>query len=149
MAEKSTKKEKKRKQRHSVRRINRIAEFLSARSYLEIGISKGNTFHALDFPRKVAVDPAFRFATEDYRKPGVSFFEIPSDEYFTRHAAGEKFDIIFLDGLHVFQQTLRDFCNSLSCAHDKTVWLIDDVLPSDELSALPDERECLRRRQEA
>ena len=135
-------------QAHSVRRIRRFAELNGGRSYLEIGVSKGNTFHALDFPRKVAVDPLFRFDVEQHARAGVDFFEVPSDEYFEKFPPQEAFDVIFLDGLHVFEQTWRDFTNSLKCSHDRTIWLIDDVLPCDEFSALPDPEECSRLRLE-
>jgi hypothetical protein len=134
---------------HSVRRICRIARQLGARSYLEIGVSRGKTFNSLQFERKVAVDPRFRFEVADFQREGVEFHEMPSDVYFTSHGASERFDVIFLDGLHTFQQTFRDFCNSLACSHDRTVWLIDDVLPVDVYSALPVESEALKNRKRA
>lgn len=122
---------------HSSRRISRIAELTQAQSYLEIGVSEGVTFNDVALPRKVAVDPQFRFDTALFRAPGIDFHEVPSDEFFLKLAASEKFDIIFLDGLHTFQQTMRDFLNSLAHANDKTVWLIDDVFPRDVFSSLP------------
>jgi hypothetical protein len=137
------------REKHSVRRIKRIAQFTGARSYLEIGVASGGTFHSADLPRKVAVDPRFRFDPADYTKDGVEFFEIPSDTYFAEKAGTEQFDIIFLDGLHTFEQTYRDFIHSLKHAHDRTVWLIDDVVPSDEFSALPDRHETRRLRHAA
>ena len=48
------------------------------------------------------------------------------------------FDVIFIDGLHTFEQSLRDFENSLEYAHDHTFWLMDDTVPCDAYSALPD-----------
>jgi len=136
-------------QSHSVRRINQIAKHVGARSYLEIGVFRGKTFNALDFERKVAVDPRFQFDVADYQREGIEFHQMPSDQYFTRHGLSRTFDIIFLDGLHTFQQTLRDFCNSLACAHDQTVWLIDDVLPVDVYSAWPNQTEALKFRRQA
>src|SRR5258708_5899101 len=52
---------KPRRERPSIRRIRRIAGHISARSYLEIGVCQGLTFHRLSFGRKVAVDPDFQF----------------------------------------------------------------------------------------
>jgi hypothetical protein len=132
---------------HSIRRIRRIAQHLGARSYLEIGVNRGKTFHGLNFEKKVAVDPRFQFEVADYRREGVEFHLMSSDLYFTQHARSQTFDIIFLDGLHTFRQTFRDFCNSLACAHERTVWLIDDVLPIDVYSAWPDQAEALEFRQ--
>jgi len=136
-------------QSHSVRRINQIAKHVGARSYLEIGVFRGKTFNALDFECKVAVDPSFQFDIADYQREGVEFYQMLSDQYFTRHGLSRTFDIIFLDGLHTFQQTFRDFCNSLACAHDQTVWLIDDVLPVDVYSAWPNQKEALGFRKRA
>ncbi len=136
-------------ERPSIRRINKIAKHIRARSYLEIGVNLGLTFNGLDFERKVAVDPNFRFDTAEYRREGVEFHPMTSDRYFTEHGFSQMFDIIFLDGLHTFQQTLRDFCNSLSCAHDHTVWLIDDVYPTDVYSAWPNQAEAVNFRKEA
>ena len=45
----------------SVRRLNRLAEALSCRTYLEIGVFKGETFLAVDVASRVGVDPEFRF----------------------------------------------------------------------------------------
>lgn len=59
-----------------------------------------------------------------------------SDAFFTREAKGRVFDIIYIDGLHTFEQTFRDFCASLSHSHSGTVWIIDDVIPIDVFSAL-------------
>jgi hypothetical protein len=134
---------------HSIRRIRRIAHHVGARSYLEIGVNRGRTFNRVDFERKVAVDPQFRFDVEAHRSEGVEFHAMTSDLYFTQHGRLQKFDVVFLDGLHTFQQTLRDFCNSLSCAHDRTVWLIDDVLPVDVYSAWPNPAEAVRYRKQA
>lgn len=138
-----------RRERPTVNRINRIARHVQARTYLEVGVARGNTFHALSFERQVAVDPSFRFDVAEHRRDGVEFHEVSSDAYFTQIAKRETFDIVFLDGLHVFAQTFRDFCNSLAFAHDRTVWIVDDVLPTDVYSAWPSHEEAVRYRREA
>jgi len=122
---------------HSARRIHRVAEHVGARSYLEIGVFNGKTFNGVNLPNKVGVDPRFAFDIEPHKRDGVRFVSLTSDAFFSGMKSPEHFDIIFLDGLHTFQQTFRDFCNSLICSHDRTVWLIDDVFPSDVYSAWP------------
>lgn len=134
---------------HSARRIARIARHIGARSYLEIGVFRGKTFNSLQFERKVGVDPSFQFDVADFQRDGVEFHAVRSDEYFTSCGEKQQFDIVFIDGLHTFQQTFRDFCNSLACTHDRTVWLIDDVLPIDVYSAWPVEAEALKFRRRA
>ena len=50
-----------------------------------------------------------------------------SDEFFKNNK--RKFDIIFLDGLHTYEQTIKDINNSLKFINDKGVILIHDCLP--------------------
>lgn len=126
-------------------RINRIANIFGAKTYLEIGVFDGATFFDVSVPHKVAVDPNFLF---DYRAKAnrhTVFHPVASDEFF-RTAAPQKFDIIYLDGLHTFEQTLRDFINSCSFSHARTIWLIDDTTPNDNFSALADQERCYRLR---
>lgn len=134
---------------HSVRRIRALADALNARCYLEIGVAKGVTFNSLTLPEKTAVDPRFAFDIAPYEKPGVSFEQLPSDDFFSRLPRSQKFDIIFIDGLHEFEQTYRDFCNALSHASDSTVIIIDDTKPSDVFSAIPEFRASISARKAA
>ncbi|HEX4080354.1 MAG TPA: class I SAM-dependent methyltransferase [Rhizomicrobium sp.] len=129
----------------SARRINRLARMLAAQNYLEIGVQRGRTFCFVNIPEKIAVDPAFKFDTS--ARPGnEQFFSLTSDEWFTQFAHGKLFDVIFIDGLHEFGQAFRDFCNSFFVSHPRTIWLIDDTIPSDIYSAWPDERQSVELR---
>ncbi|MCH2051199.1 MAG: glycosyltransferase 61 family protein [Trichodesmium sp. ALOHA_ZT_67] len=124
-------------------RLNKIAIINQLSSYLEIGVSKGMTFNQINIKSKVAVDPKFRFNTTQYASENVVFLEITSDEFFIDHAKKfQPFDLIYLDGLHTFEQTFRDFCSSLSCAHAKTIWLIDDTCPGSYAQAQPSLQQC-------
>lgn len=134
---------------HSGRRVKRIAEHTGATSYLEVGVFKGKTFNNVRFDRQVGVDPIFGFDCAEFARPGLDFVATTSDQYFVSENKGETFDIVFLDGLHTFQQTFRDFNNSLVCSNPKTVWLIDDVLPSDVYSSLPISSEARNFRKRA
>lgn len=115
-------------------RIKEIAKIIPVENYLEIGVQEGRTFFDLHFRNQVAVDPLFRFDCTKYASDRMAFFEEESDKYFSR-GAGCSFDLIFLDGLHTFEQTFRDFCASIEYSHDRTVWLIDDTVPSGLLAA--------------
>lgn len=127
---------------HSARRINTLAKAIGATRYLEIGVHHGRTFFAVDIAKKTAVDPRFRFEWQDKQNADTRFFAMTSDRWFINHGGGEMFDIIFLDGLHTFEQTFRDFCNSLMVSHEKTIWIIDDTVPSDVYSSWPNQREA-------
>lgn len=146
-------------------RLNYLANLRCASRYLEIGVNRGDTFFKVPLPLKVAVDPDFKFDPAELGRPGEFFFSTTSDDFF--HQLGSRgseveqclsgnfpegkitFDLIFLDGLHTFEQTLRDFANSLHFSHENTIWLLDDTVPSDEYSALPDMERSLAARRKA
>ena len=109
--------------------------------YLEVGVAQGRTFHALTAARKVAVDPKFKFDLPESQggKPASSYHQVPSDDYFGRLVdSGERFDVIYLDGLHTFEQTLRDFCNAIRYLAPNGVIVVDDVMPSSYFASLRD-----------
>lgn len=135
--------------RWSPRRINRLAKSLNAQSYLEIGVFKGHTFTEVTIGEKTGVDPNFRFDTSEIANEHTHFEAVTSDQFFSYWKPGKTFDIIFLDGLHTFEQTYRDFCNSLMCAHHRTVWIIDDTKPNDVYSSLSNHGKALKYRKAA
>ena len=133
-----------------VRRIKTLAEGLNAQTYLEIGVNKGRTFFPVSIPHKTAVDPRFLFdkaAVEQSDK--VMLKEMTSDDFFSALPMTHKYDVIFLDGLHTFEQTYRDLCNSLLHSHERSVILIDDTKPCDVYSAIPHQNKALRYRKQA
>lgn len=137
---------------YSSGRINRLARKNNAQRYLEIGVAEGNTFHHVDIQHKTAVDPLFAFDLSAYAdRPGHFYFNTGSDAFFgdleniKAGIFGQKdfaWDIVFLDGLHTYGQTMRDFSNSLQYTHEKTIWIFDDTVPSDPWAALPDMNKC-------
>lgn len=133
---------------HAARRVNALLRGLGGTRYLEVGVSRGTTFTEIRADTKVAVDPKFRFDTAAASGPGITYHEITSDDYFVNHAQG-VFDVIFLDGLHRFEQTFRDVCASMRHAHAGTVWLIDDTVPLDIYSTHRNQRQAVRYRKEA
>jgi len=146
-------------------RLNSLASLRDARRYLEIGVRDGATFFAITLPFKAAVDPVFDFNPKDNAAPGVSFHALPSNIFFHKLKNGDLnvetlqfpggveekplFDVIFIDGLHTFEQSYKDFTNSLEFAHDNTLWLLDDTVPCDEYSAIPIEELSFHMREKA
>lgn len=121
-------------------RVNGLAQINKAQRYLEIGVNKGVTFQQVEIPFRVAVDPYFRFDTEPHANENTHFHQVTSDVFFSEIApAYGTFDVIYLDGLHTFEQTFRDFLASLSYSHRRTIWLIDDTCPVNPASAEPSE----------
>lgn len=145
----------------AARRINNIARHCGGSRYLEIGVAQGATFFDVDMPRKAAVDPFFQFDPQERLGEDRHFFPMPSDDFFDQFASRPEaedfkgpdgtiaFDVIFIDGLHTHQQALRDFENSLRFSHEKTIWLLDDTVPNDPYSGVPDIEKCKEYRQAA
>ena len=121
-------------------RINRILGITGGSSYLEVGVERGRTFTKINAKTKVAVDPKFKFDTTESSGPESSFFECTSDVFFAEHT-NSKFDLIFLDGLHTFEQTLRDLLSALKMVSETGVIIIDDVFPGDYAGSLKTKRE--------
>ncbi|MFM8952356.1 MAG: class I SAM-dependent methyltransferase [Planctomycetaceae bacterium] len=120
----------------SARRIAAAAAINNARTYLEIGVKDGDTFLDVGIERKDGVDPAFSFDTSLFATERVRFFSQTSDEFWVSRNP-LTYDVIFLDGMHTFEQTMRDLVSSMRFAHARTIWLIDDTLPSDVFSSIP------------
>jgi hypothetical protein len=131
----------------SARRINVLVRRLPrAMRYLEIGVYDGGTLENIVADSRWGVDPVPRFDTS--RLPdNVEFFEETSDEFFLHLNRSVTFDVVFIDGLHTFDQAYRDLINALSHIEDGVI-LLDDTVPSDEVSAIPDHRQSLARRKE-
>ena len=94
------------------------------------------------------VDPALMFDVKQVTGNGRHLHEMTSDEFFSRSLGAEKYDLVFIDGLHTYDQTYRDFCNVLLRLHHRSIVVIDDVLPCDKHSALRTQDECIASRRE-
>jgi hypothetical protein len=130
----------------SVRRLNRLVAGLGVRTYLEIGVSKGATFLQVDVPHRTGVDPALAVDPALEIDATTVLVERSSDAFFADLEPDRTFDLVFIDGLHTFDQTYRDLCNALAHAHVRTAILIDDTVPSDPWSALPNLDRSMRMR---
>jgi len=92
------------------------------RSYLEIGLGDGDNFERVRCRRKFGVDinPPYKDS---------NFFACTSDDYFIHNNPEHKFDIIFVDGLHEYEQVLRDVKNSLYCLRVAGTIIVHDINP--------------------
>lgn len=87
--------------------------------------------------------------TAEYSSDSIEFWEITSDEFFARVAPRyDKFDVIYLDGLHTFEQVFRGLITSLSYCHDDTIILIDDTVPVNVASFQKTPNDCSLLREE-
>ena len=85
-------------------------------NYLEIGCDKDQSFSKIKINKKGGVDPISGGTIRD-----------TSDNFFINNK--EKFDIIFIDGLHHYEQVIKDIYNSLKILNDNGHILIHDCLP--------------------
>jgi SAM-dependent methyltransferase len=94
----------------------------NARDYLEIGCDKDQIFSKIHVKNKIGVDPA---------RGGT--LRMTSDDFFKNNK--EKFDVVFVDGLHYYDQVKRDVENSLNVLKENGIIVIHDMLPKNKLHA--------------
>jgi hypothetical protein len=97
--------------------IQNIINKKEFKSFLEIGSFNNDTFGKILVPNKIGVDP---------EKGGN--VRLTSDEFFKINKS--YFDIIFIDGLHLYEQVRKDFFNSLNFLNPEGIILIHDCLPN-------------------
>jgi hypothetical protein len=122
---------------------------IGGQRYLEIGVSTGDTFRAVEAAERTGVDPAFAFDITTFADAQTRLAPQTSDAFFAAEAPSNAYDLVFIDGLHQFEQVARDFSNAILHTHRRSVILIDDVFPNDAYSALPQEAATQRHRQAA
>ena len=96
--------------------INKIIIKRNYTSYLEIGCFKDETFNQINIKKKIGVDPV-----------SGGNLRMTSDQFFRENK--EKFDLIFIDGLHVYEQVIKDIFNSIKVLKENGIILVHDCLP--------------------
>lgn len=113
---------------------------IKPRTYLEIGVAGGHTLELSRPPtRAIGVDPAFQI--ECQINSWSRLFRTTSDEFFASNNVTELFDgqpidFAFIDGLHTFDQALKDFINIERHAHKNSIIVAHDIFPVEPLTAL-------------
>ena len=99
--------------------VNRLMAATPEGDYLEIGCAGDDLFRAVMAGRKVGVDP---------QRGGTH--RMTSDTFFATYE-GAKFDVVFIDGLHHYDQVRRDFDGALNVLKPGGWIAIHDMLPRD------------------
>ncbi len=103
--------------------INSIIKKEGYKKYLEIGVNTpaqpGWVHNKIDVEVKHGVDPAEKVNAT---------FKMTSDEFFENHIS-TKYDIVFIDGLHLFEQVHRDILNSLKWLNENGTIVVHDCNP--------------------
>lgn len=107
-------------------------------TYLEIGIFEGDTLRLSSAPRTIGVDPDPQL---DQTIEKATIYKLSSNEFFDEKAKNvfynQLIDLAFIDGLHYFDQVLKDFINTERFCHSQSVIVLHDVLPRNFLEASP------------
>ena len=102
-------------------RLDLLLEIIRLRGmtrYLEIGCRNDSVFAHIPVMTRVGVDPV-----------SGGTHRMTSDEFFTNHRS--HFDLVFIDGLHTHEQSLRDVANALcSLSGSDSVIVMHDCNPS-------------------
>jgi hypothetical protein len=96
--------------------VNKLLSKQTDPAYLEIGCASNALFNAVPARVKVGVDPA---SGGTVRKTSDGFF---SDNQ-------QKFDVIFIDGLHTYDQARRDVINAIKFLNPNGWVALHDMLP--------------------
>ena len=104
--------------------INDLISDLNYKSYLELGVSVGESWKLISCENKIGVDNNINVANEF---DGV--IHSTTDDYFLNNK--DKFDLIYIDALHEKNQVYKDFKNSFNVLNDSGVIIFHDVNPFD------------------
>ena len=85
-------------------------------NYLEIGWNDDELFSRIKIKNKIGIDPVIG-----------GNMKITSDDFFMQNKL--KFDCVFIDGLHIYDQVKRDIVNSSEFLNDNGFILVHDCLP--------------------
>ena len=99
--------------------VNKCLKKFDNPKYLEIGVASNDLFDSipLKLSNKYGVDPV---------RGGN--FRMTSDRFFAEHQ-NIKFDTIFIDGLHHYEQVQKDVINSIMHLNKNGIILFHDLLP--------------------
>lgn len=107
--------------------------------YLEIGVrNPDSNYNHIEASNKYSVDPGLEF------KENPVDFKMTSDNFFNRLNKNEilskqiKFDVIFIDGLHLAEQVDRDINNAMKYIVDDGFIVLHDCNPPTEWHARTD-----------
>ncbi len=117
-------------------------------TYLEIGLGSGNNFYKIRARKKIGVDPNLKIKKKKFRLVLKNrwnifnkYYEMDSNGFFKNKSdvliKYNGLDVVFIDGLHTFEQSLRDVQNCLKFLKENGVIIMHDCNPPSELAALP------------
>jgi len=110
---------------HRTSILNALARRFAYSDYLEIGLGDGSNFNAVVCASKTGVDPDPAVCA-----PGCVVHRMTSDAFFAGNR--DRFDLIFIDGLHHAQTVERDLRHALACLSSGGTIVCHDLNPHSE-----------------
>lgn len=114
--------------------LNHLAKHYNLQRYLEIGVQDPKqNFDKIICCGKIGVDPSKPLYSEEN-----VIYQMTSDEFFKQFPLGwpdyrpEKFDLIFIDGLHTAEQVQKDFENAFKILSPNGFIVLHDCNPEKE-----------------
>ena len=104
--------------------LNFLIEKYGYKTYLEIGVEAGYVFNNIKAEFKIGVNP------DETSKANMV---TTSDDFFSKNK--QKFDLIFVDGLHQHEQVYRDIMNSLEFLNTGGTIVCHDMWPATDYEA--------------
>lgn len=125
--------------------IQRIVAAIKGKSYLEIGVDSGYVLFNINAPFKYGVDPHFKFKTQHEMMGkeivlGANLYRMTSNAFFRKYAKldlTDGIDVAFIDGLHTYEQSLRDVQNCLKYLNNEGIIILHDCNPLSMATAYP------------
>ena len=114
-----------------VHNINHLIKTNKFTKYLEIGVDDpAGNFHQVICEHKHSVDPCFEFKTDDvdFKNTSDDFFELLDNDKLDL-PKDYKWDVVFVDGLHISDQVERDINNALNHLSPNGFILVHDGNP--------------------
>lgn len=132
-----------------IQTVQALLDKIKGRTYLEIGTDYGSSFFLIHAKRKIAVDPYFKLKLRKKIKGAFvralkfrkeTFFETTSDDFFLNNSNlfdNKKLDVALVDGLHTYEQSLKDVLNVLKYLGNDGFIVLHDCNPESQSEASP------------
>lgn len=122
---------------HRAKLLNRISKYLNINSALELGTSVGIASSAIAANKKTKLitiegcPETANIAKQQFQKYQLNTIDLRIDKFENCLdqilQENEKFDLIYFDGNHQKEATLKYFRKLLSSAHNDSVFIFDDI----------------------
>lgn len=113
-----------------------LTRFNRETCYLEIGVrNPADNYNQINASKKYSVDPGVEYqeSSIDFKMTSDSFFDqLKNNEVLSKDI---KFDVIFIDGLHLAEQADRDIKNALDFTKEDGFVVVHDCNPPTEWHA--------------